>query len=239
MSRRRTFSRRCSKARRTLEGNQSDVDGEWLAENTEYDDFDALANALLTEETTLRDVGLSPTLRLHPPRGGHDGIKSRPSREANSESIQQSRLTTCRIDAITMTSKNDVSADRGHIAVVPTRIDGCWPPWRTRPRRTKQTRVPQLRTERQTRLQTSTRHPRGGRRDRCPEVRRGRHPLRCRRSRRRGQRWLRTGCSRHRRRRTRSRRRQSPRIRPGPQPADGDGRRLLRGRSRETRGCRR
>ncbi|TYT63571.1 50S ribosomal protein L30 [Natrialba swarupiae] len=58
-----------------LEGNQSDVDGEWLAENTEYDDFDALANALLTEETTLRDVGLSPTLRLHPPRGGHDGIK--------------------------------------------------------------------------------------------------------------------------------------------------------------------
>ncbi|MWV39196.1 50S ribosomal protein L30 [Natrialba sp. INN-245] len=58
-----------------LEGNQSDVDEEWLVENTEFDDFDALANALLAEETTLRDVGLSPTLRLHPPRGGHDGIK--------------------------------------------------------------------------------------------------------------------------------------------------------------------
>ncbi|APW98794.1 50S ribosomal protein L30 [Halobiforma lacisalsi AJ5] len=58
-----------------LEGRQADVDEEWLAENTEYDDFDALAEALLAEETTLRDEGLSPTLRLHPPRGGHDGIK--------------------------------------------------------------------------------------------------------------------------------------------------------------------
>ena len=58
-----------------LEGKQSDVDEEWLAENTEYDDFGALAEALLEEETTLRDEGLSPTLRLHPPRGGHEGIK--------------------------------------------------------------------------------------------------------------------------------------------------------------------
>ncbi|WP_049927315.1 50S ribosomal protein L30 [Halopiger goleimassiliensis] len=58
-----------------LEGDQSDVDEEWLAENTDYDDFGALAEALLEEETTLREEGLSPTLRLHPPRGGHDGIK--------------------------------------------------------------------------------------------------------------------------------------------------------------------
>ncbi|ELY48061.1 50S ribosomal protein L30 [Natronorubrum sulfidifaciens] len=58
-----------------LEGKQSDVDEEWLAENTEYDDFGALAEALLAEETTLREEGLSPTLRLHPPRGGHNGIK--------------------------------------------------------------------------------------------------------------------------------------------------------------------
>ncbi|QFU83963.1 50S ribosomal protein L30 [Natronorubrum aibiense] len=58
-----------------LEGKQSDVDEQWLADNTEYDDFGALAEALLAEETTLRDVGLSPTLRLHPPRGGHNGIK--------------------------------------------------------------------------------------------------------------------------------------------------------------------
>ncbi|MFP8956989.1 50S ribosomal protein L30 [Natrialbaceae archaeon A-CW3] len=58
-----------------LEGRQSDVDEEWLAEHTEYDDFAALADALLAEETTLREQGLSPTLRLHPPRGGHEGIK--------------------------------------------------------------------------------------------------------------------------------------------------------------------
>ncbi|WP_254531375.1 50S ribosomal protein L30 [Natrinema gelatinilyticum] len=58
-----------------LEGKQSDVDEEWLAANTEYDDFGELADALIDEETTLRDEGLSPTLRLHPPRGGHNGIK--------------------------------------------------------------------------------------------------------------------------------------------------------------------
>ncbi|ELY97518.1 50S ribosomal protein L30P [Natrialba chahannaoensis JCM 10990] len=58
-----------------LEGRQSDVDEAWLAENTDYDEFGALAEALLEEETTLREQGLSPTLRLHPPRGGHDGIK--------------------------------------------------------------------------------------------------------------------------------------------------------------------
>ncbi|ELY57542.1 50S ribosomal protein L30 [Natronolimnohabitans innermongolicus] len=58
-----------------LEGKQADVDEEWLSENTDYDDFGALAEALLEEETTLREEGLSPTLRLHPPRGGHDGIK--------------------------------------------------------------------------------------------------------------------------------------------------------------------
>ena len=33
------------------------------------------AAALVDEETTLREEGLSPTLRLHPPRGGHDGVK--------------------------------------------------------------------------------------------------------------------------------------------------------------------
>jgi large subunit ribosomal protein L30 len=51
------------------------IDDEWLAENTDYDSFEALAEALLAEETTLREQGLSPTLRLHPPRGGHGGIK--------------------------------------------------------------------------------------------------------------------------------------------------------------------
>ncbi|MBX0325919.1 50S ribosomal protein L30 [Halomicroarcula sp. F13] len=53
----------------------ADVDDEWVAENTDYDDIEGLAWALVSEETTLQDQGLSPTLRLHPPRGGHDGIK--------------------------------------------------------------------------------------------------------------------------------------------------------------------
>ena len=57
-----------------LEGS-GDVDDEWIAENTGYDDVAALAEALLAEETTLREQGLTPVLRLHPPRGGHDGIK--------------------------------------------------------------------------------------------------------------------------------------------------------------------
>jgi large subunit ribosomal protein L30 len=53
----------------------ADVDDEWVAENTDYDDIEGLAWALISEETTLKEQGLSPTLRLHPPRGGHDGIK--------------------------------------------------------------------------------------------------------------------------------------------------------------------
>ncbi|MFC6613771.1 50S ribosomal protein L30 [Halopenitus salinus] len=57
-----------------LEGS-ADVDDEWIAENTDYDDLEALAAALVDEETTLREQGLSPAVRLHPPRGGHDGVK--------------------------------------------------------------------------------------------------------------------------------------------------------------------
>jgi len=53
----------------------ADVDDEWVSENTDYDGVDDLADALLDEETTLREAGLAPVLRLHPPRGGHDGIK--------------------------------------------------------------------------------------------------------------------------------------------------------------------
>ncbi len=51
------------------------IDNEWVSDNTEYESIDALAGALLAEETTLQDAGLSPTLRLHPPRGGHKGVK--------------------------------------------------------------------------------------------------------------------------------------------------------------------
>ncbi|XVH32285.1 50S ribosomal protein L30 [Haloferacaceae archaeon DSL9] len=57
-----------------LEGD-ADIDDEWVSENTDYDDVAALATAVVNEETTLREQGLSPALRLHPPRGGHKGIK--------------------------------------------------------------------------------------------------------------------------------------------------------------------
>ena len=57
-----------------LEGS-ADIDDEWVADNTDYADVDALAAALVDEETTLRDEGLSPSIRLHPPRGGHAGVK--------------------------------------------------------------------------------------------------------------------------------------------------------------------
>ncbi len=57
-----------------LEGS-ADIDDDWVGEHTDYDDVSALAEALLAEETKLQDEGLSPVLRLHPPRGGHDGIK--------------------------------------------------------------------------------------------------------------------------------------------------------------------
>ena len=57
-----------------VEGSD-EIDDVWVEENTDYDDVDALATALVDEETTLREQGLSPVLRLHPPRGGHDGIK--------------------------------------------------------------------------------------------------------------------------------------------------------------------
>jgi large subunit ribosomal protein L30 len=54
---------------------EATIDDEWVATETDYADLSALAAALLDEETTLQDAGLSPTLRLHPPRGGHKGIK--------------------------------------------------------------------------------------------------------------------------------------------------------------------
>ncbi|GAA0192964.1 50S ribosomal protein L30 [Halobaculum roseum] len=57
-----------------LEGD-ADVDDEWVADNTDYEDVESLSAALVEEETTLREQGLSPVLRLHAPRGGHDGIK--------------------------------------------------------------------------------------------------------------------------------------------------------------------
>ncbi|NHN41247.1 50S ribosomal protein L30 [Halorubellus sp. JP-L1] len=62
-----------------LEGD-ADVDADYLAEHTEFEDFESLAAALIDEETTLREQGLAPCLRLHPPRKGHDGGKHPKSR---------------------------------------------------------------------------------------------------------------------------------------------------------------
>ncbi|MXR52564.1 50S ribosomal protein L30 [Halovenus sp. WSH3] len=54
---------------------EGDIDDAWVDEQTGYGSISELAEALLAEETTLQEAGLSPTLRLHPPRGGHDGVK--------------------------------------------------------------------------------------------------------------------------------------------------------------------
>ncbi len=71
------------------------VDDEWVGEHTDFESVTALAEALLDGETTLQATGLSPTLRLHPPRGGHDGIKH-PVREGGA----LGRHSTDEIDAL-------------------------------------------------------------------------------------------------------------------------------------------
>lgn len=73
----------------------AEVDEEWLAEHTDYDDFSALAEAIADEETTLSEQGLTPVLRLHPPRGGHEGIKH-PTKEGG----QLGKHTTEEIDEL-------------------------------------------------------------------------------------------------------------------------------------------
>jgi large subunit ribosomal protein L30 len=77
-----------------LEG-EADVDDEWVAANTDYDDVASLVAAIADEETTLREQGISPALRLHPPRGGHEGVKH-PTKEAG----QLGKHTTDQIDAL-------------------------------------------------------------------------------------------------------------------------------------------
>lgn len=57
-----------------LEGD-AEIDDGWIADNADYGSVEELAAALVAEETTLREQGISPAVRLHPPRGGHKGIK--------------------------------------------------------------------------------------------------------------------------------------------------------------------
>ncbi len=56
----------------TLEGGE--VDDEF-AEEQGFESVEHLAEEVVAGETTLREAGVNPTLRLHPPRKGHDGIK--------------------------------------------------------------------------------------------------------------------------------------------------------------------
>jgi large subunit ribosomal protein L30 len=82
------------------EQGRGTIDDEWVTENTEYDSIDALAAAIVTEETSLREQGVSPTLRLHPPRGGHDGLKH-PTKEGG----QLGKHTTEEIDSLLTTMR--------------------------------------------------------------------------------------------------------------------------------------
>jgi large subunit ribosomal protein L30 len=77
------------------ETGDDDVTDEWVAGTTDYADLDELASALVAEETTLRDVGLSPSIRLHPPRGGHEGVK-----HPTKESGQLGKHATAEIDRL-------------------------------------------------------------------------------------------------------------------------------------------
>jgi large subunit ribosomal protein L30 len=79
------------------EAGADDVDDDWVAWHTDYGSIDELAAALVAEETTLREEGLSPTLRLHPPRGGHHGLK-----HPTVEGGQLGKHTTEEIDELLM-----------------------------------------------------------------------------------------------------------------------------------------
>jgi large subunit ribosomal protein L30 len=77
------------------EAGDADIDDEWVADHSSYDDVHALAEALVAEETTLQETPLAPVVRLHAPRGGHDGIK-----QAATDGGQLGRHTTEEIDSL-------------------------------------------------------------------------------------------------------------------------------------------
>ncbi len=76
-------------------GGEPGLTDEWVAEHTDYEDIDAVAEALHAEDTTLSDLGLKPVLRLHPARGGHEGIKHH-----RADGGQLGRHTTEEIDEL-------------------------------------------------------------------------------------------------------------------------------------------
>ncbi|XGI83305.1 50S ribosomal protein L30 [Halorutilales archaeon Cl-col2-1] len=56
------------------EDGDSVTDG-YIDENTEYSSVGDFAEAVVEGDTDLKEAGLRTRLRLHPPRGGHSGIK--------------------------------------------------------------------------------------------------------------------------------------------------------------------
>ncbi len=57
-----------------LPGNKKVTD-EYVKENTEYDSVESLAVALYNQETTLKEAGLKPIFRLHPPNKGYESTR--------------------------------------------------------------------------------------------------------------------------------------------------------------------
>ena len=57
-----------------LPGNVKVTD-EYVAENSDYNNIDELAQALVDSKVKLADVGIKPVFRLHPPRKGYEDIR--------------------------------------------------------------------------------------------------------------------------------------------------------------------
>ncbi len=57
-----------------LPGNVKVTD-EYVAENSDYNNIEELAKALVDGKVKLADVGIKPVFRLHPPRKGYEDIR--------------------------------------------------------------------------------------------------------------------------------------------------------------------
>ena len=54
----------------------NDLTDDYLKENSEFADIDALAKAIIENDCKLKDVeGVKPVIRLHPPVKGYEGNK--------------------------------------------------------------------------------------------------------------------------------------------------------------------
>ena len=51
------------------------VTDEYVAENSDYDSIEGLANALINSEVKLADLNIKPVFRFHPPRKGYEDIR--------------------------------------------------------------------------------------------------------------------------------------------------------------------